>query len=61
MKTLIVDSYEEMMQRCSVSFVALMGLLPFVLAACTDASSSVTHPSRRNRLSKFQQVSACCR
>ncbi|TMH20286.1 MAG: efflux RND transporter periplasmic adaptor subunit [Betaproteobacteria bacterium] len=29
-----------MMQRCGVPFVALVGLLPFVLAACTDATSS---------------------
>src|SRR5438876_11287505 len=40
MKALIVDSCETMMQRCGVPFVALVGLLPFVLAACTDATSS---------------------
>ena len=39
MKALIVDSCETMMQRCGVPFVALVGLLPFVLAACTDATS----------------------
>ena len=41
MKALIVDSYETTMQRGGVAFVALIGLLPFVLAACTDASSSI--------------------
>ena len=40
MKALIIDSCETMMQRCGVAFVALVGLLPFVLAACTDATSS---------------------
>jgi RND family efflux transporter MFP subunit len=40
MRALIVDSCETMMQRCGVPFVALVGLLPFVLAACTDATSS---------------------
>src|SRR5216110_32244 len=40
MKALIVDSCETMVQCCGVPFVALVGLLPFVLAACTDATSS---------------------
>jgi len=40
MKALLVDSCETMMQRCGVPFVALVGLLSFVLAACTDATSS---------------------
>jgi RND family efflux transporter MFP subunit len=39
MKALIVDSCETMMQRGGVPFVALVGLLSFVLAACTDATS----------------------
>ena len=29
-----------MLQRRSVAFVAILGLLPFVLAACSDATSS---------------------
>ena len=40
MKALIVDSCETMMQRGGVAFVVLIGLLTFVLAACTDATSS---------------------
>jgi RND family efflux transporter MFP subunit len=40
MKALIVGSCETVMRRCGVAFVALVGLLPFVLAACTDAASS---------------------
>jgi RND family efflux transporter MFP subunit len=40
MKALTVDSCETTMQRCGVPLVALVGLLPLVLAACTDATSS---------------------
>ncbi len=40
MKALIIDSCETMMQRGGVAFVVLIGLLTFVLAACTDATSS---------------------
>ncbi len=55
MKALIVDSYETMMQRCGVPFVALVGLLPFVLAACTDATSS-TDPRTQPPLVRIEAV-----
>ena len=55
MKALIVDSYETTMQRCGVAFVALIGLLPFVLAACTDASSS-TDPRTQPPLVRVEAV-----
>jgi RND family efflux transporter MFP subunit len=55
MKALIVDSYETMMQRCGVPFVALVGLLSFVLAACTDATSS-TDPRTQPPLVRIEAV-----
>jgi RND family efflux transporter MFP subunit len=55
MKELIVDSCETMMQRCGVPFVALVGLLPFVLAACTDATSS-TDPRTQPPLVRIEPV-----
>ena len=55
MKALIVDSYETMMQRCGVPFVALVGLFPFVLAACTDATSS-TDPRTQPPLVRIEAV-----
>jgi RND family efflux transporter MFP subunit len=55
MKALIVDSYETTMQRGGVSFVALIGLLPFVLAACTDATSS-TDPRTQPPLVRVEAV-----
>jgi RND family efflux transporter MFP subunit len=55
MKALIVDSYETTMQRGGVAFVALMGLLPFVLAACTDATSS-TDPRTQPALVRVEAV-----
>jgi RND family efflux transporter MFP subunit len=55
MKALIIDSYETMMQRCSVALVALIGLLPFVLGACTDASSS-TDPRTQPPLVRIEAV-----
>src|SRR2546422_11723320 len=55
MKALIVDSCETMMQRCGVPFVALVGLLPFALAACTDASSS-TDPRTQPPLVRIEPV-----
>jgi RND family efflux transporter MFP subunit len=41
MNALIVDSYETTMQRSGIAFVALVGMLPWVLAACSDATSSI--------------------
>jgi len=38
MKPLIVDSYETTMQRGGAAFVALIGLMPFVMGACTDTA-----------------------
>jgi RND family efflux transporter MFP subunit len=46
MKALIADRYPKsmsetpMLQRCRIALIALIGLVPFVLAACTDATSS---------------------
>jgi RND family efflux transporter MFP subunit len=57
MKTLIADCYETMMQRCGVAFVAITGLLPFVLAACTDATSS-TDPRTQPPLVRVEAVKA---
>jgi RND family efflux transporter MFP subunit len=55
MKALIVACYETTMQRGGVAFVALMGLLPFVLAACTDATSS-TDPRTQPPLVRVEAV-----
>ena len=55
MKALIVDTYETMMQRCGVAFVAVTGLLPFILAACTDATSS-TDPRTQPPLVRVEVV-----
>ena len=55
MKALIVDPYETMMQRCGVAFVAVTGLLPFILAACTDATSS-TDPRTQPPLVRVEAV-----
>ena len=55
MKALIVDSHETTMQRGGVAFVALIGLLPFVLAACTDATSS-TDPRTQPPLVRVEAV-----
>ena len=55
MKALIVDPYETMMQRCGVAFVAVTGLLPFILAACTDATSS-TDPRAQPPLVRVEAV-----
>jgi RND family efflux transporter MFP subunit len=54
MNALIVDSYETTMQRGG-AFVALTGLLPFVLAACTDATSS-TDPRTQPPLVRVEVV-----
>jgi RND family efflux transporter MFP subunit len=61
MKAFLVDSYEKrtpetpMLQRCGVPLIALIGLLPFVLAACTNASSS-TDPRTQPPLVRTQAV-----
>src|SRR5438309_9628226 len=55
MKAPIVDSCETTMQRGGVAFVALVGLLPFVLAACTDATSS-TDPRAQPPLVRVEAV-----
>ena len=55
MKALIVDCYETTMQRGGVAFVALIGLLPFILAACTDATSS-TDPRTQPPLVRVEAV-----
>ena len=55
MKALIVDSCETMMQRGGVAFVVLIGLLTFVLAACTDATSS-TDPRTQPPLVRIEAV-----
>jgi len=55
MKALIVDCYETTMQRGGVAFVALIGLLTFVLAACTDATSS-TDPRTQPPLVRVEAV-----
>jgi RND family efflux transporter MFP subunit len=51
----IVDSCKAMMQRGGVAFVALIGLLPLVLAACTDATSS-TDPRTQPPLVRVEAV-----
>jgi len=55
MKALIVDAYRTMMQRHGVPFVALTALLPFVFAACTDATSS-TDPRAQPPLVRVEAV-----
>ena len=55
MKALIVDPHETMMQRCGVAFVAVTGLLLFILAACTDATSS-TDPRTQPPLVRVEAV-----
>jgi len=55
MKALVVDSYETTMQRGGAALLALIGLLPFVLAACTDATSS-TDPRTQPPLVRFEAV-----
>jgi len=55
MKALTVDSYETTMQRRGVALVALVGLLPFVLSACTDATSS-TDPRTQPPLVRVEAV-----
>jgi RND family efflux transporter MFP subunit len=55
MKALIVDSYGTTLQRCSVPLIALLGLVPFVLAACTDATSS-TDPRTQPPLVRIEAV-----
>jgi RND family efflux transporter MFP subunit len=61
MRALPVDSYEKrtlethVLQRCSVPLIALIGLLPFVLAACTDATSS-TDPRTQPPLVRIEAV-----
>ena len=45
-----------MLQRCGVPLVALIGLLPFVLAACTDATSSSTDPRTQPPLVRIETV-----
>ena len=61
MKALLVDSYENwtpdthVRQRCSVPLIALIGLLPFVLAACTDATSS-TDPRTQPPLVRVEAI-----
>jgi RND family efflux transporter MFP subunit len=52
---LIVDSCKAMMQRGGVAFVAFIGLLPLVLAACTDATSS-TDPRTQPPLVRVEAV-----
>jgi RND family efflux transporter MFP subunit len=44
-----------MLQRCGVPLIALIGLLPFVLAACTDATSS-TDPRTQTPLVRVETV-----
>jgi len=61
MKALLVDSYENwtpdthVRQRCSVPLIALIGLLPFALAACTDATSS-TDPRTQPPLVRVEAI-----
>jgi RND family efflux transporter MFP subunit len=55
MKALIVDSHKTTMRRGGVALVALVGLLPFVLAACTDAASS-TDPRTQPPLVRVEAV-----
>ena len=55
MKALIVDSYETTMQRGGVAFVALIGLLPFVLSACTSATST-TDPRTQPPMVRIEAV-----
>src|SRR3989442_7352930 len=46
-----------MLQLCNVPFVTiLMGLLPFVLAACKDATSSSTDPRTLPPLVRIETV-----
>jgi RND family efflux transporter MFP subunit len=61
MKALIIDRYQKnmpetpMLQRCHVPLIALIGLVPFVLAACTDATSS-TDPRLQAPLVRIETV-----
>src|SRR4249919_1168768 len=45
-----------MLQLRNVLFVALIGLLPFVLAACNDAASSSTDPRMQPPLVRIERV-----
>jgi RND family efflux transporter MFP subunit len=45
-----------MLQRCDVPFVTVIGLLPFVLAACNDATSSSTDPRTQPPLVRIETV-----
>jgi RND family efflux transporter MFP subunit len=45
-----------MLQRREVPFVTVIGLLPFVLAACTDATSSSTDPRTQPPLVRIETV-----
>src|SRR5437660_4023888 len=49
-----------MLQRRSVAFVAILGLLPFVLAACSDATSSAD-PRTQNPLVRVATVDTSTR
>ena len=44
-----------MLQRCGVPLIALIGLLPFILAACTDATPS-TDPRTQPPLVRIEAV-----
>src|SRR4029450_12362106 len=55
MKALIVDCSETTMQRGCVAFVALIGLLPFVLSACTSATST-TDPRTQAPLVRIETI-----
>jgi len=45
-----------MLQRRDVPFVTVVGLLPFVLAACSDATSSSTDPRTQPPLVRIETV-----
>ncbi len=47
-----------MLQRRDVSFAAVVSLLPFVLAACSDAASSTTDPRTHSPLVRVATVGA---
>ena len=49
-----------MLQRRRIAFVAILGLLPFVLAACNDATSSAD-PRTQNRLVRVATVDTSTR
>jgi RND family efflux transporter MFP subunit len=50
-----------MLQRRDVPFVTVIGLLPFVLAACSDATSSSTDPRTQPSLVRIEAVESSAR